>query len=145
MQVLLCITNNSMKHRSFIYTQLNDSTVLFQIIQFNKSHLFARSLNASFDLTNRWYPTKCYHSGSEWTWELWQWRGTSHSPKLEPYWSLTIRLFSPIDRALVGWSGVIPLPRRSWCILLPTRLLCIYVFVNSVSISRLFENISYQV
>ena len=25
---------------------------------------------------------RCYHSGSEWTWEWWQWKGTPHSPKL---------------------------------------------------------------
>ena len=30
-QVLLCITNNSIKHQSFVYTQLNDQTVLLQI------------------------------------------------------------------------------------------------------------------
>ena len=33
-QVLLCITNNSIKHQSFIYAELNAKTVLFQIIQF---------------------------------------------------------------------------------------------------------------
>ena len=44
-QVLLCITNNSIKHQSFVYAQSNDQTVLFQAIQFNISHLFALSLN----------------------------------------------------------------------------------------------------
>ena len=44
-QVLLCITNNSIKHQSFVYTQLNYQTVLFLAIQFNISHLFAQSLN----------------------------------------------------------------------------------------------------
>ena len=44
-QVLLCITNNSFKHQSFVYTQLNDQTILFQTIQFSISHLFAHSLN----------------------------------------------------------------------------------------------------
>ena len=34
-----------MKHQSFVYTQLNDQTVLFQIIQFNVSHLLAHSVN----------------------------------------------------------------------------------------------------
>ena len=32
-KVLLCITNNSIKHQSFLYIQLSDQTVLFQIIQ----------------------------------------------------------------------------------------------------------------
>ena len=36
-QVLLCITNNSIKHESFVYTQLNDKTFQFQIIQFSMS------------------------------------------------------------------------------------------------------------
>ena len=44
-QVLLCITNNSFKHHSFVYTQLNDQTLLFQTIQFSISHLFVHSLN----------------------------------------------------------------------------------------------------
>ena len=33
--VLPCITNNSIKHQSFVYTQLNDKTVVFQTIPFN--------------------------------------------------------------------------------------------------------------
>ena len=51
-QVLLCITNNSIKHQSFVYKQLNDKTVLFQPIQFSISNLFALSLNVTvlFDL-----------------------------------------------------------------------------------------------
>ena len=36
-QVLLCITNYSIKHQSFVYPQLNDQTVLFQTILFNIS------------------------------------------------------------------------------------------------------------
>ena len=57
-QVLLCFTNYSIRH-SFVYTQLNDQTVPFQIIQFSISHLFALSLNAK----------QCYltHSGPKLT------------------------------------------------------------------------------
>ena len=36
-KVLLCITNDSIKHQSFVYIQLNVKTVLFQIIQFTMS------------------------------------------------------------------------------------------------------------
>ena len=39
-QVLLYITNNSIKHQSFVCTQLN-----YQTVQFSISHLFALSLN----------------------------------------------------------------------------------------------------
>ena len=49
---------------------------------------------------------RCYHSGTEWTWERWQWRGTPHSPKIQHCWNLTIRLFSVIysEHLLGGWS-----------------------------------------
>ena len=34
-KVLLCIIKNSIKHQSFIYTKLDDQTVLFQTIKFS--------------------------------------------------------------------------------------------------------------
>ena len=37
-KVLQCITNNSIKHQLFVYTQLNDQIVIFQTIQFSISH-----------------------------------------------------------------------------------------------------------
>ena len=53
-QILLCITNNLIKYQSFIYTQLNDQSVLFLTIQFGISHLFALSLNVKqFHLSYR--------------------------------------------------------------------------------------------
>ena len=97
---MLCITNNSIKHQSFVYTHLNDQTLLFQIIQFSISHLFGHNLNVKqFYLTHRSDPIRCYHSWPEWTWEQWQWKGTLHSC------SLTIRLFSVISRTLVVGLG----------------------------------------
>ena len=45
-QVLLSITNNSIKHQSLVYTQFNDQTVLFQTIKSSVSHLPGQSLNA---------------------------------------------------------------------------------------------------
>ena len=52
---MLCITNNSVKHQSFVYTQLNDQTDLFQTIQFGICHLFALSLNVKqFYSTHRY-------------------------------------------------------------------------------------------
>ena len=44
-QVLLYISNNSIKNPSFVYAQLNDQIVLFLTIQFSLRHLFALSLN----------------------------------------------------------------------------------------------------
>ena len=36
-RALLSVTNNSIKHQPFVYTQLNVQTVLFLTIQFNMS------------------------------------------------------------------------------------------------------------
>ena len=98
-QVLLCITNNSIKHQSFAYTKLNDQTVLFLTIHFCISHLFALSLNVKqfYWPINKKGSIRCYHSKSEWTWEWWQWKRTPHSLKL-----LTIRLFHVISKTLIG-------------------------------------------
>ena len=59
----------------FLYTQLKDKTVLFLIIQFSISHLFALYLNVQqFYLTHRLDPIRSCHS----------------RPKLQHYSSLTI-------------------------------------------------------
>ena len=50
-QVLLWIPNNSIKHQSCLYTQLNEQTVLFQTIQSRISHLFVLSLNVNVKVT----------------------------------------------------------------------------------------------
>ena len=48
------LSNNSIKHWSFVYTQLNDQTVLFLTILLSISHLFPQSLNVKqFYLTHR--------------------------------------------------------------------------------------------
>ena len=100
--LFLCITNNSIKHKPFVYTQLDNQAVLFQTIQFSISFSFALSLNAKqFYLTHRSDPIRCNHSGTEWTWEQWQCSGTSHFPNIQN-WSLTIRLFNAISRTHVG-------------------------------------------
>ena len=44
-EVLLCITNNSIKPRPFIYSLVNVQTVLFHTIPFNVRHLFALIVN----------------------------------------------------------------------------------------------------
>ena len=48
-----------------------------------------------------------------------QWMGIPHSPKVQYYWSLTIRLFSVISRILIGEWALNPLQRSSQCILQP--------------------------
>ena len=43
---------NSIKHSSFIDTQLYNQTDLFQMIQFSTSHLFEHSLNVKQSYLN---------------------------------------------------------------------------------------------
>ena len=51
-QVLLYIANISIKYQSFVYTQLNSQTVVFLIMQFSISHLFAYSLDGQTVLSD---------------------------------------------------------------------------------------------
>ena len=46
-QVLLCITNNSIKHQLFVYTQLKGQIVLFLKIQFSISPSFTHNLDVN--------------------------------------------------------------------------------------------------
>ena len=80
-QILWFNTNNSIKHESFVFTHLDDQTVLFQTNNLT-CHFFALSLNVKqFYLTCRKEPIKCYHSGPEWIWGWWQVKGHSAFPK----------------------------------------------------------------
>ena len=116
-QVLLCITNKSIKHQSFVYAVKSKNSFISNHSIYHKSSV-ALSLNIKqFYLTHGSEPTRCYHSESEWTWEWWQWRDILHSPNLQ-YWDLNIRLFCVICRTLVG-GNLTPQPRFSRHILLP--------------------------
>ena len=62
-------------HISHLFTQLNDQIGLFLTIQFSISHLFLQSLKIKqFYLTYSHHSFRSYHSGSELTWELRQWK-----------------------------------------------------------------------
>ena len=125
---MLFIPGNSSNHQSFVYTLLNDQTVLFQTTQFSICNLSELSLNAKqFFLTQGQDPIRCYHSEPKCTWKRWQWRGTTHSPKSQHYESLTISMSSVILTTFIlgGW-GLTPL-YSVFCS--PTRLGCTY-FVN---------------
>ena len=94
-QVLLFNTNNSIQENSFICTQLNGYIHPYLSLTIHlDSHLFTHRLNVrQFYLTHRKDPIMCNHSGLEWAWEWWQWKGILYYLKLQ-YWSLTIRLFN---------------------------------------------------
>ena len=110
MVLSIAISNNSVCYRSLVCTQLNDETVLFQTNQFCISHLFVQT----WDVKPIWpidRTVRCYSSEPGLTWKRWQWRGTPHSPKLQYYLSLSIRLLSVISRTLVAGRGFLPLCR----------------------------------
>ena len=48
------LQTNKNKHQLFVYTQLNDQTVLFQTIHFSKIHLFTFSLNVKQLYLTHW-------------------------------------------------------------------------------------------
>ena len=90
------------------YTQLNDQTILFLTIQFSICYFFVLSLNVEqFHLTHRSDPKWCYHSGPAWTWKGCQWRGTSHSPMIQYYWSLTRRCLEAYQEHSLRWVGFV--------------------------------------
>ena len=96
----------------FLCAQLNFKTILFQAIQL--------SLQAQF--SSIWSRDRTlYHSGPQWTWERWQWRGVPHPTKLQNYWSFTIRWFSVTSKKLVG-GDLIPLQSSNSCILRPLSI-----------------------
>ena len=116
-QILLCITNNTIKHQSFVYTQLNDQTVLFLTIQVSISHLFTLSLNVKqFYLTDRTLlgVTTTGQSGP----------GSNSNKKLLLHIPKAPVLLEPLSDYLVLYpgnlleGGLTPLERCSWCILL---------------------------
>ena len=90
------------------YTVWLSKTFLFQAIQFSQRvqiQTIQFSISTQFSSIQPIDRTLigCYLSGPEQTWEQWQWRGTPHSPKLQHYWNLTIRLFCAICRTLVAY------------------------------------------
>ena len=101
-QVLICITNNSIKHQSSIYTQLNIKTVLFQTIQLSISTQFSSIMTIDRNLSGATTPgqrrTKSYCH-----------KGELHiPPKLPHQWNLNIRLLSIISRIRVGGGRSYP-------------------------------------
>ena len=46
-KIQLCIINNSIKHQSFAYTELNDQSVLFQQFYLALSHVLSLGLNVN--------------------------------------------------------------------------------------------------
>ena len=96
---MLCITNNSIKHKSFVYTQLNDQTVLFKKIQF--------SISTQFKCQSSIWPIDRTLSGTTTPGQSW--------PGTNGIWSLTIRFLSVISRTLVR-GDVLPLWRDAVCL-----------------------------
>ena len=84
------------KVQIFVYTQLKVKSVLFQTIQFSISTQISSIWPIDRTLLGVNY------SEPEWTCEWWQWRGTAHSPNLQHYKNLIIKLYCVISRTIVG-------------------------------------------
>ena len=97
-QELLCITNNSIKHHSFVYARLNDQAVLFLTMQLSMSFVYIQLNGKHFYLIHSYDPIRCSHSGTESTRKRWQL--TPHFPNLQNL-NLTIWLFCLIIRIIV--------------------------------------------
>ena len=117
--VLLCITNNSSKHkdRSFVYTQSNSQTTLFQTFRFNVSQLSVQV--KQFHLIHKENPIYCRHSWSNWTWKQCQWTGTPYSSEL--YWLEPHHHYRPIGALAllkkfweISQTTIFDLPRNIW-------------------------------
>ena len=89
---MLCITNNSIKHESFVYTQLNDRIVLFQTIQFSIITQFSSIWLIERTLSDATTPSK---SGS---------RSDGNEEVLHILQSYSITEASPSD-CLVSYPG----------------------------------------
>ena len=94
-----CITNNSIKHQSFVSVQLNDQTVLLQTIQFAISTRW-KCQPVLFDPWIRPYQVLPFRARVDL--RAMAMKGTRHSPNFQHYWNLTIRLFRVIFWTLVG-------------------------------------------
>ena len=111
LQVLLCITNNSIKHQSFVYTQLKVKTVLFLIIQFSVSPLLDHSLNVS----SIWNIDRSL-SGAATLGQVNQGamtQGELHIPQKLYDWTLTIKGFCVISKTPIKGGALTPLQRCS--------------------------------
>ena len=107
-QVLLCLTNDSIKHQCFVYTHLNDQTVLFLPVQFSISHLFTQFNFKQFYLTLSGATTPGLSGlGSDGNKEVLCIPGISSSDCLVSYWDTR------------GDGGLTLLQRCSQCILQP--------------------------
>ena len=123
---LVCAQLNGSKYcyvsltikQSFVYRELSEQTFLFLAIQFNMSRLFAQSLKWSkhFYMTHKLDPIRCYHSRVDQ--RAMAMKEYSAFPKLQYYYSLTIRLFNVKSRTLIG-RNLTPQQRCSQYILQP--------------------------
>ena len=105
---MLCISYNSTKHQSFVYTHL--ITKQFNFKQFNLASVIC--LNSVYILNSSIWPFDRNLSGP--TTPSGPWRdsneGILHIFQALPGWILTIRLFSVISRTLIG--NVLPLRKE---------------------------------
>ena len=103
----VAMTQKNSIEQLFVYTQLNDQTVLFQTqFKLHESFVFPQFKCQTILLTHKMGLSGVITPGQK----RCQLRGTPRPQKLQYYWSLTIRLFNVISGTLVNW-GLTPLQR----------------------------------
>ena len=91
------ISNNSVEHRSLVYTQLNDQTVLFLTIKLSISHLFVLYSNVKqFYLTYQVLPL--WSRVDLWEIAMKRYFPFPKAPGLDPHH----QLFNVISRTFIG-------------------------------------------
>ena len=79
---------------------------------------------------------RCYYTGSEWTWERWQWRVTLYSLKLQHYWSLTIsHTLDNLWESLTSLQSVYSAAPADWIQKENYIYIYIYIYIYSILLS----------
>ena len=137
---MLCINNNSIKHQSFVYTQLNDQTVLSTTNGFNTSHLFAPSLKWSNSTT--WLLNRILSGATTSSQSRPENNGNErilHLPQISKAGALpSDGLMSYPGHSLWWWGGLTPLQRCSQCILQPQPT-GLHIIVRKLQVLRSYN------
>ena len=104
LQILLCITNNSIKHQSFVYSQLNDQIFLFLIFQFCMSFVCTQ-LKCQTILFDSWIESfQVLLFRAKVNLGVMAMKRYSTFPKAQALLELHWRLFCVISRTIIGES-----------------------------------------
>ena len=93
-KTFLFLCQNQFYFKQYSLTWVNIKTVISQVIQLSINTQFSSIWPIDRTLSGATTPDQTGPKSG------WQWRAALHSPKLQLYWSLTIRLLSVISKTL---------------------------------------------